>query len=114
MNAEDPDNNFAPAAGTLTNVVFPGGPGIRVDTHVYTGAVVPPFYDSMLAKIVAVGRTRESALLRMERALGETRIEGVKTTVDICREIVGDPDFRAGGIGVAWLPAFLVRRTATV
>ena len=114
VNAEDPQNGFAPAAGTLTNVVFPGGPGIRVDTHVYTGAVVPPFYDSMLAKIVAVGRTRESALLRMERALGETRIEGVKTTVDICREIVADPEFRAGGIGVAWLPAFLARRTAAV
>ncbi|HZO92998.1 MAG TPA: acetyl-CoA carboxylase biotin carboxylase subunit [Candidatus Baltobacteraceae bacterium] len=114
VNAEDPANNFAPAAGTLTNVVFPGGPGIRVDTHVYTGAVVPPFYDSMLAKIVAVGRTRESALSRMERALGETRIEGVKTTVDICREIVADPEFHAGGIGVGWLPAFLARRTAAV
>ncbi len=114
VNAEDPDTGFAPAAGTLTNVVFPGGPGIRVDTHVYSGAVVPPFYDSMLAKIVAVGRTRESALLRMERALGETRIEGVKTTVDICREIVSDPEFRAGGVGVGWLPAFLARRTAAV
>ncbi|HEY4441380.1 MAG TPA: acetyl-CoA carboxylase biotin carboxylase subunit [Candidatus Elarobacter sp.] len=111
VNAEDPDNNFAPAAGTLTTVVFPGGPGIRVDTHVYGGAMVPPFYDSMLAKICAVGRTRESAIARMERALGETRIEGVKTTVDFCREVLGDPEFRAGGIGVAWLPAFLERRT---
>jgi acetyl-CoA carboxylase biotin carboxylase subunit len=112
VNAEDPDNNFAPAAGTLSTVVFPGGPGIRVDTHVYGGAVVPPFYDSMLAKIIAVGRTRESAILRMERALGETRIEGVKTTVDICREILADADFRAGGVGVGWLPAFLTRRVA--
>jgi acetyl-CoA carboxylase biotin carboxylase subunit len=114
VNAEDPDNNFAPAAGTLTAVVFPGGPGIRVDTHVYSGAMVPPFYDSMLAKIIAVGRTRESAILRMERALGETRIEGVKTTVDFCRELLGDPEFRAGGIGVGWLPAFLERRAAVV
>ncbi|MEA2719624.1 MAG: acetyl-CoA carboxylase, biotin carboxylase subunit, partial [Candidatus Eremiobacteraeota bacterium] len=114
VNAEDPNNNFAPAAGTLTTVVFPGGPGIRVDTHVYGGANVPPFYDSMLAKIIAVGRTRESAILRMERALGETRIEGVKTTVDFCREVLGDPEFRAGGIGVAWLPAFLARRAAAV
>jgi acetyl-CoA carboxylase, biotin carboxylase subunit len=110
VNAEDPLNNFAPAAGTLTTVVFPGGPGIRVDTHVYGGAMVPPFYDSMLAKIVAVGRTRESAILRMERALGETRIEGVKTTVDFCRELLGDAEFRAGGIGVGWLPAYLARR----
>jgi acetyl-CoA carboxylase biotin carboxylase subunit len=68
----------------------------------------------MLAKIIAVGRTRESAILRMERALGETRIEGVKTTVDFCRELLGDPEFRAGGIGVGWLPAFLERRAAVV
>ena len=114
INAEDPQANFAPAAGTLTTVVFPGGPGIRVDTHVYGGSVVPPFYDSMLAKLIAVGRTRESAILRMERALGETRIEGVKTTVDFCREVLGDPEFRAGGIGVAWLPRFLAKRAAAV
>jgi acetyl-CoA carboxylase biotin carboxylase subunit len=114
VNAEDPENNFAPAAGTLTTVVFPGGPGIRVDTHVYAGAMVPPYYDSMLAKIIAVGRTRESAIARMERALGETRIEGVNTTVDFCREILGDPEFRAGGIGVGWLPALLAKRAAAV
>jgi acetyl-CoA carboxylase biotin carboxylase subunit len=114
VNAEDPENNFAPAAGMLTTVVFPGGPGIRVDTHVYSGAMVPPFYDSMLAKIIAVGRTRESAILRMERALGETRIEGVKTTVDFCRELLGDARFRAGGVGVGWLPAFLTRRAQPV
>jgi acetyl-CoA carboxylase biotin carboxylase subunit len=114
VNAEDPEHNFAPAAGTLTTVVFPGGPGIRVDTHVYGGAQVPPFYDSMLAKIIAVGRTRESAILRMERALGETRIEGVNTTVDFCREVLGDPEFRAGGIGVGWLPQYLARRAQPV
>ncbi len=112
VNAEDADNNFAPAAGTLSSVVFAGGPGIRVDTHVYSGAMVPPFYDSMLAKIIAVGRTRESAILRMERALSETRIEGVKTTVEFCREVLADPEFRRGGIGVGWLPAYLARRTA--
>jgi acetyl-CoA carboxylase, biotin carboxylase subunit len=114
VNAEDPANNFAPAAGTLTSVVFAGGPGIRVDTHVYGGAMVPPFYDSMLAKIIAVGRTRESAILRMERALSETRIEGVKTTVDFCREVMTDPEFRAGGVGVGWLPAYLARRAQLV
>ncbi|MBV8644756.1 MAG: ATP-grasp domain-containing protein, partial [Candidatus Eremiobacteraeota bacterium] len=114
VNAEDPLNNFAGGAGTLTTVVFPGGPGIRVDTHVYSGATVPPFYDSMIAKIIAVGRTRESAILRMERALGETRIEGVKTTVEFCGELLRDPEFRAGGIGVGWLPAFLARRAQPV
>jgi acetyl-CoA carboxylase biotin carboxylase subunit len=114
VNAEDPDHGFAPAAGTLTTVVFPGGPGIRVDTHIYGGAMVPPFYDSMLAKIIAVGRSRESAILRMERALGETRIEGVKTTVDLCREVLADEEFRAGGVGVGWLPEFLARRAVAV
>ena len=114
VNAEDPQNNFAPAAGMLTTVVFPGGPGIRVDTHVYGGAMVPPFYDSMLAKICAVGRTRESAILRMERALSETRIEGVKTTVEFCAELMADDEFRRGGIGVGWLPAYLNRRAAAV
>jgi acetyl-CoA carboxylase biotin carboxylase subunit len=102
VNAEDPENNFAPAAGTLTRV--------RVDTHVYSGAVVPPFYDSMLAKIIVTGRTRESAILRMERALAETRIEGVKTTVDFCREILRSEDFHRAGLGVDWLPRYLAER----
>jgi acetyl-CoA carboxylase biotin carboxylase subunit len=111
VNAEDPENKFAPAAGTLGRVEFAGGPGVRVDTHVYAGAVVPPFYDSMLAKIIVTGRTRESAILRMERALSETRIEGVKTTVEFCREILRDEDFHRGGLGVDWLPNYLSRRT---
>ena len=110
VNAEDPENNFAPAAGTLTRVEFPGGPGVRVDTHVYSGAVVPPFYDSMLAKIIVTGRTRESAIMRMERALSETRIEGVKTTVDFCREVLASDAFRAAGLGVDWLPRYLDER----
>jgi acetyl-CoA carboxylase biotin carboxylase subunit len=110
VNAEDPENNFAPAAGTLTRVEFPGGPGVRVDTHVFSGAVVPPFYDSMLAKIIVTGRTRESAILRMERALSETRIEGVKTTVDFCREIMRSEDFHRAGLGVDWLPRYLTAR----
>jgi acetyl-CoA carboxylase biotin carboxylase subunit len=111
VNAEDPENNFAPAAGTLTRVEFPGGPGVRVDTHVYSGAMVPPFYDSMLAKIIVAGRTRESAIARMERALAETRIEGVKTTVEFCREIMRNADFQRAGLGVDWLPRYLTERT---
>jgi acetyl-CoA carboxylase, biotin carboxylase subunit len=110
VNAEDPENNFAPAAGTLTRVEFPGGPGVRVDTHVYSGAVVPPFYDSMLAKIIVAGRSRESAISRMERALAETRIEGVKTTVEFCREIMRSDDFVRGAVGVDWLPRYLRER----
>ena len=114
MNAEDPDSNFAPAAGTLGRVEFPGGPGVRVDTHVYSGTVVPPFYDSMLAKIIVTGRTRESAIMRMERALAETRIEGVKTTVDFCRELIRDEGFQRGGFGVDWLPRYLNERSTLV
>ncbi len=104
INAEDARNNFAPAAGTLTNVVFPGGPGIRVDTHVYSGATVPPFYDSMIAKIVALGDTREAAIARMERALRETVIEGVNTTVQQCLEILASEPFRSGHYAIDFLP----------
>ncbi|TAM86428.1 acetyl-CoA carboxylase biotin carboxylase subunit [bacterium] len=109
INAEDPANNFAPAAGTLTTVQLPGGPGIRVDTHVYQGAAVPPYYDSMLAKIIAHGADREEAIARMVRALRETTIEGVKTTVPFCIEILTDPEFIAGGAGIGYLPRFLAR-----
>ncbi len=96
INAEDPQNNFAPAAGTVSKVVFPGGPGIRVDTHIYAGATIPPYYDSMIAKVVAFGDTREVAIARMERALRETLIEGVSTTIDLCLEVLSSDAFRAG------------------
>ena len=107
INAEDPRNNFAPAAGTLASVLFPGGPGIRVDTHVFAGAKVPPYYDSMLAKIVAFGDTRDAAIARMERALRETVIEGVHTTTEQCLEILGTPQFRKGEYDIGFLPALL-------
>jgi acetyl-CoA carboxylase biotin carboxylase subunit len=110
INAEDPRNNFAPQAGTVTNVVFPGGPGIRVDTHLYAGAVIPPYYDSLLAKAVAFGDTREAAIARMERALRETVVEGVQTTVGICLELLASREFRAGKYDIGFLPAML--RTA--
>jgi acetyl-CoA carboxylase biotin carboxylase subunit len=111
INAEDPDRDFAPAAGVLGSVELPGGPGIRVDTQIYAGLMVPPYYDSMLAKVVAVGRTRASALARMERALAETRIEGVKTTVGVCAEILRDERFVRGGVSIDFLPkVFLPER----
>ncbi|HEX5274220.1 MAG TPA: acetyl-CoA carboxylase biotin carboxylase subunit [Candidatus Rubrimentiphilum sp.] len=107
INAEDSRNNFAPAAGTLTNVVFPGGPGIRVDTHIYSGGTVPPFYDSMLAKVVAFGETREAAIARMERALRETVIDGVNTTIQQCLEILATDAFRSGHYAIDFLPGLL-------
>ena len=105
INAEEATHNFAPAAGTLSDVALPGGFGVRVDSHAYAGLAVPPFYDSLLAKIVTHGSTRDEAIDRMHAALGDTRIAGVNTTVDICRRIMRDPIFRAGGFGIDFLPA---------
>ncbi|MBV9272151.1 MAG: acetyl-CoA carboxylase biotin carboxylase subunit, partial [Candidatus Eremiobacteraeota bacterium] len=90
---------------------FPGGPGIRVDTHVYAGAMVPPFYDSMIAKIVAFGENRDAAIVRMERALKETVIEGVHTTIDQCLEILGTDEFVSGRYGIEFLPNLLQAAT---
>lgn len=104
VNAEDPQNHFAPAAGTVSKLVFPGGPGIRVDTHLYAGATIPPYYDSMIAKVVAFGDTREVAIARMERALRETLIEGVSTTIDLCLQILATPAFRDGRYDIEFLP----------
>ena len=112
INAEDARNNFAPQAGRLSRVVFPGGPGVRVDTHVFGGAMVPPYYDSMIAKIVAFGASREAAIARMERALRETTIDGVNTTIDICLEILATPQFREGRYDIAFLPEMLSAEAA--
>ncbi|MEO9170352.1 MAG: acetyl-CoA carboxylase biotin carboxylase subunit [Candidatus Baltobacteraceae bacterium] len=112
INAEDSRNNFAPEAGTLNHVMFPGGPGIRVDTHIFAGAKVPPYYDSMLAKIVAFGETREAAIARMERALRETVVEGVSTTIAQCLEILATPQFRSGKYDIGFLPALLAAQAA--
>ncbi|MBC5809289.1 MAG: acetyl-CoA carboxylase biotin carboxylase subunit [Candidatus Eremiobacteraeota bacterium] len=106
INAEDPSQNFAPAAGTMREVVLPGGYGVRVDSHAYAGLAIPPFYDSLIAKIVAWGETREQALKRMECALRETYIDGVATTAGICLAIVRDERFRAGGVSIDFLNHF--------
>lgn len=107
INAEDSANNYAPAAGTLVDVAMPGGYGVRVDSHAYAGLAVPPFYDSLLAKIITHGTTRLEAIDRMIAALGDTRISGVKTTIDICTAIMRDGRFREGGIAIDYLPAFV-------
>ncbi len=112
INAEDPRNNFAPQAGTLARVVFPGGPGVRVDTHVYSGAMVPPYYDSMIAKIIAFGASREAAIARMERALRETVVDGVNTTIQQCLEILATPEFRDGRYDIGFLPRLLTQTAA--
>jgi acetyl-CoA carboxylase biotin carboxylase subunit len=107
INAEDPTQNFAPAAGTLTDVNLPGGIGMRVDSHAYTGLAVPPFYDSLLAKVVAHGATRIEAIDRMSAALADTRVSGVNTTIGICATIMKDERFREGGVSIDYLPALV-------
>jgi acetyl-CoA carboxylase biotin carboxylase subunit len=95
ITAEDATNDFAPSIGTVETYVAPGGPGVRVDSHLYAGYSVPPYYDSLLGKIIAWGRDRDEAAARMERALTETVITGVPQTVSFLRSIVADDQFRA-------------------
>ena len=98
INAEDPDRDFRPSAGTVTDVHWPGGPGIRVDSHVYAGYRIPPNYDSLIAKIIAWAPTRERAIARMERALRETVIEGVTTTIPFHLRVLDNAFYRRGAV----------------
>ena len=108
VNAEDPARDFAPSPGTVRSAQWPGGEGIRVDTHIVDGAKIPPFYDSMVAKIIAHGPDRATALARLRGALGETRIEGISTNIAFQAESLADPDFARGGVDTG----FLARRAA--
>jgi acetyl-CoA carboxylase biotin carboxylase subunit len=103
INAEDPTAGFRPSPGTVTEAWFPAGPGIRVDTHVQAGTAVPPFYDSLLAKVIAHGRDRSQALDRLGPALARCAVTGVRTNVALHVELVARPEFRAGGVDTAWL-----------
>lgn len=96
INAEDPDNDFRPCPGLITNFHAPGGHGIRIDTHVYANYMIPPFYDSMIAKLITVAQTREEAILKMTRALDEFVIEGVKTTISFHKKLMKDKNFQKG------------------
>ncbi|MFW6287715.1 MAG: acetyl-CoA carboxylase biotin carboxylase subunit [bacterium] len=96
INAEDPEKNFMPSPGKLENYIVPGGPGVRIDGGVYPGYCIPPYYDSMVAKLVVWGEDREKALARMERALSEFYIEGVKTTIPFHLKILNNAYFRKG------------------
>ncbi|MFM7743110.1 MAG: acetyl-CoA carboxylase biotin carboxylase subunit, partial [Verrucomicrobiota bacterium] len=109
INAEDPARNFAPSPGTIGLYYTPGGHGVRVDSHCYSGYVIPPLYDSMVAKLISVGATRQKALDRMHRALGEYIIRGIHTTIPVCRAIMKDPAFRQGGATTKYLEDFFER-----
>ncbi len=103
INAEDPQNDFRPSPGRITTMHAPGGHGIRVDTHIYAGYMIPPFYDSMVAKLITVAQTREEAISKMHRALGEFVIEGVKTTIPFHIKLMENEDFRKGNYTTKFL-----------
>jgi len=96
INAEDPEKNFMPCPGFVSRFLAPGGHGVRVDSHLFSGYTVPPYYDSLLAKVICWGQTREEALARMQRALGELAIDGVKTTAGFHQRLLGHEQFQKG------------------
>nr|WP_294907972.1 acetyl-CoA carboxylase biotin carboxylase subunit [uncultured Lacibacter sp.] len=109
INAEDPYNDFRPSPGKITTLHQPGGHGIRIDSHVYAGYIIPPYYDSMIAKIIAVARTREEAINTMSRALSEYVIEGVKTTIPFHQQLMLDENFRKGNFTTKFLETFKMK-----
>ncbi len=111
INAEDPYNNFMPSPGKIELFYAPGGRGVRVDTHVYSGYEVPPYYDSMIAKLIVTGATRDIAISRMRRALNEFLIQGIKTTIPFQDSILKDHDFKSGQYNIDWVEKFMARET---
>jgi acetyl-CoA carboxylase biotin carboxylase subunit len=112
INAEDPARNFAPSPGTVAAFHAPGGPGVRVDTHVYAGYKVPPFYDSLLMKLIVHASNRDEAIARMKRALSETVIEGVHTTIPFLQAVMDHPAFIAGDVDTKFLERMMSERAA--
>lgn len=109
INAEDPYNDFRPSPGRITTLHQPGGHGIRVDSHVYAGYTIPPYYDSIIAKIIAVARTRSEAIDTMHRALTEYVIEGIKTTIPFHLQLMKDENFRSGNFNTKFLEGFTMK-----
>ncbi|MFN4908679.1 MAG: acetyl-CoA carboxylase biotin carboxylase subunit [Bacteroidota bacterium] len=103
INAEDPYHDFRPSPGVIQSLNFPGGPGVRVDSHIYQGYVIPPYYDSMVAKLITFAPTRDGAIAKMRRALDEFVIEGIQTTIPFHRKMMDNPDFIAGTFDTKYL-----------
>ena len=112
INAEDPSRDFQPNPGTIRRAEWPTGRGVRVDTHIASGARIPPFYDSLMAKIIVHTADRPAALERMRQALSATHIEGVATNVAFHQEVLADHEFEQGGVDTSYLPRFLEKRRA--
>ena len=109
INAEDPHKNFMPSPGKITNYHTPGGHGIRIDTHVYASYIIPPFYDSMISKLITVAQTREEAITKMKRALEEYIIEGVKTTIPFHLQLMDHKDFKKGNFTTKFMETFEIK-----
>ncbi len=109
INAEDPYNDFRPSPGKITVLHQPGGHGVRVDSHVYAGYVIPPYYDSMIAKLITIAQTREEAIDTMFRALSEYVIEGVKTTIPLHLQLMQNEDFKSGNFTTKFLESFTMK-----
>jgi len=110
INAEDPARDFHPSPGTVRTAVWPSGEGVRVDTHIASGSRIPPYYDSLMAKIIVHAADRPTALERMRRALAATHIEGVATNLAFHADVLSDPEFNTGGVDTGYLARFLERR----
>ncbi|HRO83270.1 MAG TPA: acetyl-CoA carboxylase biotin carboxylase subunit [Niabella sp.] len=110
INAEDPYNDFRPSPGKITTLHVPGGHGVRVDSHVYAGYTISPYYDSMIAKLIAIARTREEAINTMQRALSEYIIEGVKTTIPFHQQLMQDEKFRSGDFNTKFMETFVLKK----
>ncbi len=106
INAEDPENDFRPCPGMITNFHAPGGHGIRIDTHAYSNYMIPPYYDSMIAKVITVAQTRDEAIAKMERALEEFIIEGIKTTIPFHQKLMKNEKFRRGDYTTKFMETF--------
>lgn len=110
INAEDPFNDFRPSPGTINVLHTPGGHGVRIDSHIYAGYTIPPYYDSMIAKIIAIAQTREEAICTMERALSEYVIEGIKTTIPFHQQLMQNKDFKEGNFTTKFIETFELKK----
>jgi acetyl-CoA carboxylase biotin carboxylase subunit len=112
INAEDPDNNFMPSPGKVTKYSPAGGPGVRIDSHLYEGYTIPPYYDSLIAKLIVHAETREEAIKRMQRALSEFVVEGIKTTIPFHLKVLNNPDFQKGEYSTKFIEEKLMKEKA--
>ena len=110
VNVEDPHAGFRPSPGTIQSLHVPGGPGVRVDSAIYQGYSIPPYYDSLIGKLIVHGRDRPEALARLNRALGELVIDGIETTIPLFHALLADPDIQSGDYNIHWLEKWLAKQ----